>query len=96
VKLWAVAAGKEKPSLHGHKGAVAHVAFAPDGRTLASVSWDETVRLWDAATGAARGAFDWQSGRMHCLAFSPDGMTAAVGGSDHTVVVRDVDYLDRW
>jgi len=30
----------------GHGGLVSSVAFAPDGATLASGSWDETVRLW--------------------------------------------------
>ena len=78
----------------GHPGRICQVAFTPEGQTLASVSWDETVRLWDVDTGHERAAFDWHIGAVHCLAFAPDGMTAAAGGSDHSILVWDQD-LDR-
>jgi WD40 repeat protein len=35
------------PTLTGHSSAVYAVAFSPDGHTLASGSFDQTVRLWN-------------------------------------------------
>jgi len=51
VRLWPLAGGAARV-LEGHTQNVNGVAFAPDGRTLVSVSYDQSVRIWPLA-GAA-------------------------------------------
>jgi len=40
--------------LEGQTAPIAALAVSPDGTTLASASWDQTVRLWPLAGGAPR------------------------------------------
>jgi WD40 repeat protein len=48
VKLWQVATGLELATLPEHGRQVNTVAFAPDGKTLASGSHEGVVKLWKA------------------------------------------------
>ena len=55
------------------------VAFSPDGKTLASGSYDVKVKLWNIATQQEVATLEIPPRSCVSLRFSPDGRTLAAG-----------------
>ena len=85
MKLWDIRTSKELATLKGHSDAVESVAFAPDGKTLATGSWDKTVKLWDVTAGKELATLQGHTDKVRSVAFAPDGKTLATGSDDQTV-----------
>lgn len=60
-------------TLEGHSEVIVCVALSPDGRTIASGSYDKTIKLWDIATGVLQQSLDGHTEPVMFLAFHPDG-----------------------
>jgi WD40 repeat protein len=85
VRLWRHSGGDTDAARQpaGHKDEAWAVAFAPDGRVVATGSDDSdpdpTIKQWDPATGRLIRAWSGGEGTVSSLAFAPDGQVLASG-----------------
>ena len=81
-------------TLEGHAKEIYAATWAPAGAptppTLATASFDATVKLWDAATGACTRTLARHSQAVYAASFSPDGRLLATAGFDRRVHVWSV------
>jgi WD40 repeat protein/serine/threonine protein kinase/Leucine-rich repeat (LRR) protein len=84
-------------TLEGHTSNVSSIAFSPDGKILASASYDGTVNLWDSAAGELQKRLETNLTNFS-IAFSPDGARLAVAGSGwrgHANTRADIHEVHR-
>jgi cytochrome c len=84
IAIWT--SGRPEPDavLEGHTAPIVALAASSDGMTLASASWDHTVRLWPLAGGAPR-VLEEHTQNVNGVAFSADGRAVVSVSYDQSV-----------
>jgi RNA polymerase sigma factor (sigma-70 family) len=100
LRFWDAVTGKVVAKDSAHRDPVCSLAFFPDGKTLATTSWDRTVHRWEIATGKELSQFRGQGQRAvehNEVAVAPDGrvLAAWLGGTLYRWDVRDPKAVEE-
>src|SRR5262245_40669601 len=82
-------------TFRGHKDAMYCARLSPDGKLLATGSYDSSIRLWDVASGNELRTFEGHNGAVFELAFRADGKVLASASGDRTVKLWNVASGER-
>ena len=73
IYVVSLATGRIERVLKGHTGVINDLAFAPNGRRLASGSGDKTARIWAMDDGRCKQVLQGHTNNIYGVVFSPDG-----------------------
>lgn len=91
IIVWSLRTGNVLELLAGHKGPVSSLAFRPRRGTLASASWDRTVRLWDMYERKGSCESLEHAKEVLSVAFRPDGEEFASCSLSGEIMLWDAD-----
>ena len=77
-------------TLRGHTDKISRIAWSPDGKKLASPSYDGTIRIWDVQTGQLIHTLEGHSNGVMAVAWSPAGNVLASSSFDNSIRLWNV------
>ncbi len=87
---WKASDGALVRTYEGHTDALYALALSPDGKTLATGSYDQKIKLWNVEDGSEVRLLKGHIGGVYGLSFRPDGKVLASASADRTIKLWDV------
>lgn len=76
-------------NLKAHNDLIQSLSFSPDGKLLASCSYDRLVKIWSIPEGKLIQELKDHSDSVYAVAFNKDGSMLASTGADRAIKVWD-------
>jgi len=86
ASLWGVVEGRLKKlrEFEGHRDTVYDAELSPDGKLVATCSYDRRAIVWNSETGEQLRVLEGHTGAIYDVAFSPDSKVVATASADDT------------
>ena len=90
ASVFDVQTGKLIRSVEGHRDSMYAAVLSPDGKLIATGSYDKRILLWNAKTGTLIRDISGHNDAVYDLAFSPDSKLLASASGDETIKIWQV------
>jgi len=87
--------GLPRFSLHGHTDTVRGLDFTPDGKTLVSMSSDNSVRCWDLASRRETQRLAGHATQVYCGLITANGNAVVSGAQNGSILVHEAVSLQE-
>jgi hypothetical protein len=85
ARLWDVQSRTRLLEFKGHRDAIYAARISPDGKQIATSSYDKSILIWDAITGELAGKRNGHNGAVFDLEFASNGLVLISASADQTV-----------
>ena len=77
-------------TLLAHKDSISQIKYSPDGKMIASASWDKTIKLWNVDTGELINTLIGHEEGVNSIAFSSNNKVLISGSEDKTIKIWNI------